>query len=799
MEAVITNVGTQQAAIAAANGVRISISTFAIGTGGPGVAPTGNEVALAAQVYSGSVDSVRWVSETEIEVDCFVPSDEPATGTWGVDEAGLFLEDGTLFAYATFDIVTKESSSELMLRWFLVLTGGASALTVEPSGDSWTVNFRGTNLLDNSDFRALGNGDLANDNAAVVFAEDRPVCQYWRTYQGGFSVRRDADNGLKITSQDIISPAYLIQDLDRRIVEEAAGDNLVFRIKARHTTDDDRVELGFIIDRGSSPITIDTTSFQIDADAWAEYSVTVSIPSDAESVAVCIGPETTNEVYVKWAVCNLEDEEIRYARVPGEKWPIPTIDPELTAAEVDTLLGELTAGSDYPSVLMLPGNYDWDANVDGSNVTSKSFGDVIVTLDGAVWTAERIECDRLEVDTTNALDDCFEVTEATGHLIISGGHRVTVGMVEFIDSDDEVIVEGDCKHVEADGLVQLNSTTLIYIDTLIAKNVNANSQSKTGIGVCSLTTTTTGFVIDLVAAGPTMVSMDEFYVNGGAAGLHLNSPSSGNEGLIELRLGKSYLDSVTAPFVIEVNSRGSVDIGEFVCEQDENSYCIYFAENTGSSTEHNVPSVRGALRVRGTGTGGAGTLYGLMVSTGANNSAPILTDWDLQVYSEVTGGTIWCICTTYQGSLRFNRFVVDTFNMYGSGATHRGINIDGASSCNVFGNRFEITGATYSDRLLFMSGSSAAFYSNEVIFRMIRSLSGAGVYGIYLNPGAGNEANVIRNLIRGTHANTGAHGTWGGGANNYYYLRGNYNMIDTMGDWEIGSGAGNDDESTVTA
>ena len=803
MLATITDSGVQQAAIAAANGVRITISKFSIGTGGTGSAPS-TQTALNTSVYGPvAVDAVRWISDTVIEVDCFVPSTVPAVGTWAINEAGFWLDDGTLFAYAADFATTKESGSGLMLRCWFALTGGASSLTVTPSGDAWTMYFRGINLIENSDFRALGNGNLAADDSAVVFASDRYVCANWKTFQGGFSVKRDPDDGLKLTSQDIVSPAYLIQDLDRRVVEESRGNNLTFRVKMKHTNDNDNVEIGFIEDRSSSPVTIDTATYSVDSSGWAEYSVTKAMPSDVEEIAVCISPSTTNEVYIKWAVCNIEDEETSFTKVPGEKWPIATIDPEMTASEVDTLLGELSAGSQTPSVLMLPGNYVWDTSVDGTGVTFKSFGDVVVELGaGVTWSAERIECDTLSVDTTSAADNCFSVNSAIGKLTISGGHIVSVGEVEHIESDDDINVTGSCRHVEATGVVTINTTDAINLDLVIAGDISIDSQANVSFGEVHLSSSSNGVTVNPVSAGYTNVSIQQLVVDGGSTrALYVNAPASGNAGKINLTIGEAYLTSVNNPIDIECNTTGHIDIGNFLCDCDENSYLIQFSDYGSASGSEEVPVVCGKLIVRGTGSGGAGNLYGLNCMGAADGSwYPDIRKWDLTILCQASGTTTFDAIYTYRNTrLNHNRFIIVLEGS--SGTSCRGVSIhsEGGYSTVVWGNYFDITGGFYAERLIYQSGDSAQFAHNEVVFRMSNALSGAGTYGIYLNPGAGSEAKVKANWIKGIHYNTGAHdgGTWG---DDYYYLRGDYNIIHTIGDFEIdATGTGNDDQSMTLA
>jgi len=128
----ITNAGLNAALSAIGLGNQIQIDRVGIGDGH--YEPTGDETDLANETQSLSINLAIISNDTQINVTTTDLSDS----AYDVNEIGIFLDDGTLFAIwsdPTQSLTSKEQGIELIIKMTLQLSGVGS--------DNVTVNIEG--------------------------------------------------------------------------------------------------------------------------------------------------------------------------------------------------------------------------------------------------------------------------------------------------------------------------------------------------------------------------------------------------------------------------------------------------------------------------------------------------------------------------------------------------------------------------------------------------------------------------------------------------------------------------------
>ena len=510
MQTWITDAGLSKLAIAHANGLEIQITTFAvgIGTGTSGTATT----ALEGSVYGPvAVSAVRWVSDTTWEVDTEIPAGSPAAGSWALTEGGVYLEDGTLFAYTTFDVKTKETSSEMLLRWtFEIDNASPSDITV--TGSAWTISFRGNNILLNSEFRAHGFGGMDASGTTQNFAYGDAL-QGWMVWDesetAGNLMKIGFSDALEVTSNNHAAPYFLIQDLPAELVESASGGNILLRVRALSAGTTPKIRIGFLFDRGLATEYLSVVDYTITG-AFATYSASRVVPSGSpivtSTISVVIAPLTADEYEFDWAICNLEDEEVYYVPTNVEQRVIEgrIVYPDITAAELQTVLDEATANLDtneYAMVYLAPGVFNINANITDTKAVLAAIvpGETKIVLDDADVAISIRELKDIEVETgtiTAATNPAITVVSMRGSIVVSGSrdnYLVYVNGGVFEDLSATNSYNGATGHA-----VRANNAAGDHLLAVVT-HASANALRATGIVNIQKIDTTGGIDIDNTA------------------------------------------------------------------------------------------------------------------------------------------------------------------------------------------------------------------------------------------------------------------------------------------------------------
>jgi phage-related tail fiber protein len=118
----LTNAGAAAIAAEQAGGAAVSLTEMAVGDGGGAVVgqPTGAETVLIGEQYRDGLASlaVNATDPTIVEARFIVPA---TTGGFSVREVGVFIGDGTLFAYGNFPETYKPTVAEGSTRQMIVV------------------------------------------------------------------------------------------------------------------------------------------------------------------------------------------------------------------------------------------------------------------------------------------------------------------------------------------------------------------------------------------------------------------------------------------------------------------------------------------------------------------------------------------------------------------------------------------------------------------------------------------------------------------------------------------------------
>lgn len=135
----ITQAGLAAALSAEANGLKIIISTFKVSTG-VGYEPSFDQTALKGVVaHTGTPTAVNVVGPGVLDVVCVL---DYSVGPFKFGDIGLFLDDGTLFAVATYSSLQDKAtaavngvSNKITYHCLLAVTQGISLFQVSTNGN----------------------------------------------------------------------------------------------------------------------------------------------------------------------------------------------------------------------------------------------------------------------------------------------------------------------------------------------------------------------------------------------------------------------------------------------------------------------------------------------------------------------------------------------------------------------------------------------------------------------------------------------------------------------------------------
>lgn len=118
----LTDAGAAAIAAEQSGGDPVTLSEMAVGdgNGNPVGEPTGTETALVREVFRAGMSSltVDPGDGTIVRAEMIIP---PETGGFAVREVGVFMGDGTLFAYGNFPETYKPTAAEGSTRDMVVL------------------------------------------------------------------------------------------------------------------------------------------------------------------------------------------------------------------------------------------------------------------------------------------------------------------------------------------------------------------------------------------------------------------------------------------------------------------------------------------------------------------------------------------------------------------------------------------------------------------------------------------------------------------------------------------------------
>mgnify|MGYP001551036656 CR=1 FL=1 len=118
----LTDAGAAAIAAEQAGGAAVTLSEMAVGdgNGNPVGQPTGSETALVREVFRAGISSlyVNPGDGTIVQAELIIP---PASGGFAVREVGVFMGDGTLFAYGNFPDTYKPTAAEGSTRDMVVI------------------------------------------------------------------------------------------------------------------------------------------------------------------------------------------------------------------------------------------------------------------------------------------------------------------------------------------------------------------------------------------------------------------------------------------------------------------------------------------------------------------------------------------------------------------------------------------------------------------------------------------------------------------------------------------------------
>lgn len=98
MSMIITTLGHAAILDASANGLRLTISEFAVGQG-TNLVPSGGTTSLEAEVFRAPITVVQSLTPDTMQFTCEVPASVPEVGlNWSLSEFGLYTDTGILFA-----------------------------------------------------------------------------------------------------------------------------------------------------------------------------------------------------------------------------------------------------------------------------------------------------------------------------------------------------------------------------------------------------------------------------------------------------------------------------------------------------------------------------------------------------------------------------------------------------------------------------------------------------------------------------------------------------------------------------
>lgn len=180
----LTDAGARYLAIAQATGSDIKLKQMAVGDGGGSVpSPNSKQTALINQKYIADLSSLdvdetnsaQYIAEMVIRED---------VGDFWIREAGLFTDDGTLFAVCNYPetykpIITSGASRLQTIRMVVIISSTQDVtLTVDPSITFATRNFVESSTKKDSKVITWANRLQEDKNKELISAEDCGAIAY---------------------------------------------------------------------------------------------------------------------------------------------------------------------------------------------------------------------------------------------------------------------------------------------------------------------------------------------------------------------------------------------------------------------------------------------------------------------------------------------------------------------------------------------------------------------------------------------------------------------------------------------
>lgn len=176
---IITKAGQEKILSAAATGVKLNITAFALGDGsGSSYDPDETQTALRHEVYRAGVSALTITDDNILIVDIVVPAEQ---GGWVVREIGLYDADGDLIAIAKTPDEVKPSISSGLAKEVIyqmqlaIVNADTVSLEIDPTVAIATKDEVPTNLANGEGAGSLKTNtatNVASGIQAVAFGEN---------------------------------------------------------------------------------------------------------------------------------------------------------------------------------------------------------------------------------------------------------------------------------------------------------------------------------------------------------------------------------------------------------------------------------------------------------------------------------------------------------------------------------------------------------------------------------------------------------------------------------------------------
>ena len=235
---VITNAGNAVATTATPAGPFIHITEFRVGSG-VNYTPVGSDTALhGTTLYTGGITNYYVVASDTVELICFM---DATIGPFDFGEIGIYLNDGTLFALAAFDVlqnkmraVGNQAGTQWRIRARIKLADAAVLCQVDVITSNQVLEVATWPLLV-TPANQVGNANMAivleptpSGDSVLVFkdtADSWGINDFVEVYRGNTS-SPGTTIGTSVVAADDLPTGYFVlpQTVSRYLVKFPDGD-----------------------------------------------------------------------------------------------------------------------------------------------------------------------------------------------------------------------------------------------------------------------------------------------------------------------------------------------------------------------------------------------------------------------------------------------------------------------------------------------------------------------------------------------------------------------------------------------